>query len=172
MRKRPEPLARIAASMTQAVDLRLRRDTPACFEHDTFPVGLEPPSRSETCTVHEIDEADGVQLIVIELLEGETLRRTDCARPSRGSRYNRKCTINEITECSLAFDIVLEICDRGRLFRGHYSPRHQAFQYRSYAAGDCQAARLRRGQARPGSELVGKTGDVLSRCCRGMWICV
>ena len=51
------------------------------------------------CTIHEIDEAEGLHFIVIELLEGETLKH-------RMTRY--RLSINEILEIGIEISAALE----------------------------------------------------------------
>ncbi len=86
------------------------------------------------CTIHDIDEYEGQPFIVMELLEGETLKHRIGGQP-------------------LAAEQILDVGipdrrrARGGAWQGHRPPRHQAGQHFHHPARPPQDPRFRAGQA-------------------------
>jgi serine/threonine protein kinase len=84
------------------------------------------------CMVFEIDERDGQHFIVMEYLDGMTLKHRIGNRP-------------------LETDMILSChrncrCPRRGAHRRHHSPRHQASEYLCHQAGSRQDSRFRTGE--------------------------
>ena len=73
------------------------------------------------CTIHEIGKQDGQSFIVMEFLEGKTLKHVIGNRP-----LHWKVAIARDRDCRSA-----GCCT----FKGHHSSRHQACQYFRYERG-------------------------------------
>jgi len=90
------------------------------------------------CTIHEISHHEGQPLIVMEYLDGQTLKQRIQGRP-------------------LSTGEILDLGDSDcgwagcRPRTGDRSPRHKARQYLCHQARPCQDSRLRIGEARTGT---------------------
>jgi serine/threonine protein kinase/tetratricopeptide (TPR) repeat protein len=157
-----EPIGRGGMGVVyKAEDLKLRRlvalkllpqflaaDPQALHRFEREAQAASALNHPNICTVHEIDEAEGLHFIAIELLEGETLKE----RIARGP-----LEVPEILR------IVIEICDATE------AAHSVGIIHRDIKPSNIVL--MRRGTAklldfgvakRVGSELVRKTGDVLS----------
>src|SRR5215831_12450896 len=84
-------------------------------------------------TIHDIDQADGVDFIAMEFVEGKTLDRLI---PRNGMR------LGDILRYSIQIAAAL-----ARAHAGHRPSRHQASQHYGYSGWPCESAGLRFGQA-------------------------
>jgi len=68
------------------------------------------------CTLHDIGEVDGTPFLVMECLEGQTVRERILARPHH---------------CGELFDLAIQTSEASgcRSFAGHRASRHQAGEY-------------------------------------------
>ena len=93
------------------------------------------------CTIYEFGEHEGQPFIVMELLEGETLRDRLASSAAKAVPLDQ------------LLSIALEICDGFTSCppEGHYSSRHQTGQHLPDCAGSGEDSRLRISEADGGS---------------------
>ena len=84
------------------------------------------------CTIHAVEDNDGHPFIVMEKLEGESLKQH-----IRG----------KVVELEALLDIAIQVADALSASRqGHHSPGYQAGQYLCYREWNCKGAGFRPGQ--------------------------
>ena len=126
----------------KAEDTRLRRPVALKFVSEEsrsdsealsrFPREAQPRRRSTTniCTIHDIGEQDGRSFIVMEYLEGATLKDRLAAGSLSAERGARRGRANRRRAGR-------------RAYRGHHPPRHQTRQHLHRTARSRESARFR-----------------------------
>ena len=89
------------------------------------------------CTIHAIEEREGQPFIVMELLEGETLRNRMVALEPKPLPFNE------------LLDIAAQVCSglEAAHHKGIIHPRHQTSEHRSLQIGSCEDPGLWIGKA-------------------------
>jgi serine/threonine protein kinase len=113
----------LPSALAQNAELRRR------FEQEAR--SISKLSHPHICTLYDIGNHDGIEFLVLEYLEGETLDQ----RLRRGPLPSEQVV-----------QYALQIAEALDSARGHYSPRSQARKYHADEVRD-EALRLRSGQS-------------------------